>query len=138
MDQREDNKTIARRYIDEVWNRGQLDRLEEWVTPDYRGLTRAAGQTAADGRDGLRRWVAGLFATFSDVRKEVRSLVAEGDDVVAEVAFSATHGASGKTVRADQIYLLRLRDGKIASESVFFDAGGVLKELGTPPACAIR
>src|SRR4051812_19621208 len=115
------NKTIAQRYIDEVWNRGQLEHLDEWVTPDYRGMTRAAGQTTAGGPDGLKRWVSGLFATFADVNKEVTSMVAEGDAVVAEVAFSATHAASGKRLRADQVYVLRLRDGKIASESVFFD-----------------
>jgi ketosteroid isomerase-like protein len=134
----EENKRFARGYLDEVWNRGQLDRLEHWVAADYRGMTRAAGQTPAEGTEGLRRWVAGLFATFSDVRKEVKALLADGDDVVAEVAFTGTHAATGKTIRADQLYLLRLRDGKIASESIFFDTGGVLKELSAPPACAVR
>jgi ketosteroid isomerase-like protein len=137
-DRSEENKRIARGYLDEVWNRGQLDRLEHWVVPDYRGMTRAAGQTAAEGPEGLKRWVAGVFATFSHVHKEVKALVAEGDDVVAEVLFTATHPATGRTIRADQLYLLRLRDGKVASESIFFDTGGVLKELSAPPACAVR
>src|SRR4051812_19162859 len=137
-DRSQANKEIARGYLEEVWNRGRVDRLDQWVAPDYRGMTRAAGQRLAEGPKGLERWVTGLFATFSDVRKEVRALVAEGDDVVAEVAFTATHTASGKMIAADQLYLLRLRDGKIASESVYFDTGGVLKQLSEPPACATR
>lgn len=133
----EENKRIARAYLEEVWNRGKLDRLEHWVTPDYRGMTRAAGQHPAVGPEGLKRWVEGVFASFSQVQKEVKTLMAEGDEVVAEVAFTATHATTGKSIRADQLYLLRMRDGKITSESIFFDVGGVQKELSAPPACAV-
>jgi ketosteroid isomerase-like protein len=134
-----ETKELARRYIDEVWSRGDLSRADEWVTPDYRGSTRAQGQVVAEGPDGLRRWVSGLAATFGDISKSVRSLVAEGDRVVAEVEFRARHRATGAAVQADQVYILNLRDGRIAAESVFFDVGGVRSMIAdAAPACAAR
>lgn len=133
------NKELARRYIEEVWSRGELGGVEGWVTPDYRGSTRAEGQSIAEGPDGLRRWAAGLAAAFTDVSKSVRSLVAEGDRVVAEVEFRARDRRSGVPVHADQVYILTLRDGRIAAESVFFDVGGVRSRMQDgAPACAVR
>ena len=134
----ESSKAIAHHYIDEVWNRGNVSAIAELVTADYRGSTRAAGQQPAHGPAGLARWVSGLFAAFTDVRKEVRTVICEGDDVVAEVAFSAVHAATGNAVSADQIYVLHLRDGRVATESIFFDVGGVQAAAGTALQCATR
>ena len=62
-----DLKELTRRFIDEVWNQGKLDLVEQFVAPDcithdpaapgrvIRGLIHAAG---AEELGPLRRWRA--------------------------------------------------------------------------------
>jgi len=126
------NKDIARRYIDEVWNHGRLELVDELVAEDYRGQTHGAGQPVREGREGVKKWVGGLHAAFPDGSKILRSLVAEGDRVVAEVSFSGTHAASGRRVSNEQVYVYELQGGRIVREAVYFDVSGTLSAVKQP------
>jgi hypothetical protein len=63
------NKTIVRRLVDEVFNGGHLEVLDELYAPELAG--------------GTRRWIAPFRDSFPDVHMEIVELIAEGDKVVA-------------------------------------------------------
>ena len=129
MTELERNKTVARRYLEEVWGRGNLAVVDELIAADYRGGTRGAGQKTHAGPDGLKQCVSGQRAAFPDGTKTLVSLTAEDERVVAEMSFAGTHAATGRRVSNDQVFVLHLRDGRIVSEAVFFDVGGTLAQL---------
>jgi steroid delta-isomerase-like uncharacterized protein len=134
MNKTEHTKQIARAYLEAVWDKGDIAAIDALVTPDYRGQTQATGQPLAEGPAGLRAWVTRLRTAFPDHRKVVRSLIAEGDRVVALVGFSGTFKASGKPVAQEQVYVLTLRGDRVASEAVYFDVGGMLKQVSPETA----
>jgi steroid delta-isomerase-like uncharacterized protein len=124
-----DPKVLVERYIEEIWNQGRFGSAGALVTSDYRGQTRAAGQPLASGPAGLEKWAGGLRALFPDGKRTVRSLTVEGDRVAAEVQFTGTHGTTGRRVSAEQVHVFQIRDGRIAEESIYFDVGGLLRQL---------
>ena len=73
----EANKTVVRRLVDEVFNGGHLEVIDELYAPE---LAPAA-----------KRWIAPFRASFPDVHMELVELIAEGDKVVGRFTCSATH-----------------------------------------------
>ena len=73
----EHNKATVRRLVEEVFNGGHLEVIDELYAPE---LARAA-----------KRWIAPFRASFPDVHMEIGELIAEGDKVVGRFTCSATH-----------------------------------------------
>lgn len=124
-----DPRRLVEHYIEEIWNQGHFGAAATLVTADYRGQTRAAGQPLASGPAGLEKWAGGLRSLFPDGKRTVRSLTVEGERVAAEVSFTGTHGPTGRRVSAEEVHVFQLRDGRIAEESIYFDVGGLLRQL---------
>ena len=120
----EANKAIVRRLVDEVFNGGHLEVIDELYAPE---LVAAA-----------RRWIAPFRASFPDVYMEIVELIAEGDQVVGRFTCSATHlgewlgqAPTGRRFeRVDEVAIFRLRDGKIADAWSLEDTLGRLQQLG--------
>jgi ketosteroid isomerase-like protein len=102
----EENKALVRRLVDEFINGGRLDLLEELFAPELVGPIRQADTS--------------FRAAFPDWREEIVDLVAEGDKVAARFRCSGTFqgefmGAApnGRRQEVDEVYFLRVRDGRI-------------------------
>jgi predicted ester cyclase len=118
------NKAVVRRLVEEVFNGGQLEVIEELYTPEL-------APTA-------RRWITPFRASFPDVRMEIVELVAEGDKVVGRFTCSATqlgawlgHAPTGRRFeRVDEVSIFRFRDGRIAHVWSLEDTLARLRQLG--------
>jgi ketosteroid isomerase-like protein len=136
----EENKAVVRRFIEAVWNDGQLDLLDDLIaegaTMTFRGQTSPplsptqVGVTIAEWR-----------AAFPDFRFELADLIAEGDKVVARVPFTGTQtgplmdiAPTGRPVQVGEILILRLADGKIVEAWEEYDELGMRQQLGVIPA----
>ncbi|MBI4790833.1 MAG: ester cyclase [Chloroflexi bacterium] len=130
----EQNKAIARRYIEELWNQNNLAVIDEIIAPDLVGH---AGAQTFRGADTLRQRAKNLRAIYSDVRFTLEDQIAEADKALLRWTFRARHtgeymGAkpTGKEVVATGMNLFRLANGKIAEIWVESDDLGELQQLG--------
>jgi predicted ester cyclase len=120
----EKNKAVVRRLIDEVFNNGRLERIDELFTPE----------TA----ESSRRWIEPFLVAFPDVELQTVELVAEGDRVVARFRCSGTNlgpwRGSQPTGRRmhdiDEAYFFTVRDGRIAEMWGIEDTARRLRQLG--------
>jgi predicted ester cyclase len=120
----EANKTVIRRLVAEVFNGGHLEVIDQLYAPELAGAA--------------KRWIAPFRASFPDVHIEVVELIAEGDKVVARFTCSATHtgdwlghAPTGRRFeRVDEVWILRLRDGRIVHVWSLEDTLGRLQQLG--------
>ena len=69
-----DNKQITRRFIEEVWNTGNLALVDELVDPSYEGRDPVVGTYK---RDALKQTIEGYRKAFPDLKLEIVHLVAE-------------------------------------------------------------
>jgi steroid delta-isomerase-like uncharacterized protein len=94
------------------------------------------------GRQAIVEGEAGLFRAFADITIEVRSEVAAGTQVVAELILAATNDGplnlgedeiapTGKRIEIPIVWVLELNDdGLIADESDYFDTSLIMHQLG--------
>ena len=135
----EQNKAIARRFYDEVINKGNLALADALLTHDFMDH---GAQGVPMNLEGFKRFATGLAAAFPDLRVTVEDMVAEGDKVAVRVTVSGTHTgvfmgsvqATGKRVTWTGIDIMRLRDGKIAERWNHRDLLGLLQQLGVAPS----
>ncbi len=113
------NKSIVRRFVDEVVNRGNLGAVDELLSPNYLDHDALIPGLPA-GREGAKRLYALLHAGFPDLEVTIEDSVAEGDRVALRTLWRGTHrgefvgiAPSGRTVAFENLELLRLRQGLI-------------------------
>src|SRR5690349_23162152 len=86
-----DLKELTRTYVDQVWNRGKLEVVEELVAPGCITHDPAAPGGQFTGPEGLKQLVAMYRTAFPDTQFELQDLIEEGDKVAARIAASGTH-----------------------------------------------
>ncbi len=129
------NKSVARRCIDEFWNRGDFTAAKELVTDDIQ--FRSSQIPPFRGVKQLEETVAGIRAAFPDGRFTIDETVAEGDTVVQRWTFRGTHrgeffGApgTGKQVAVTGTDTSHFTNGKIAEHMTDWDALLMLQQIG--------
>src|SRR4051812_12913452 len=85
----DENKALARRFTEEVFNHGNFDLVDELLAPDSVDHNPMPGQP--EGSEGVR-WIArAMRAAFPDLHFAFEDQIAEGDKVVNRWTLSGTH-----------------------------------------------
>ncbi len=131
----DENKALAQRLYDDLFNRAQLALADTLVTAAF--VDHAAPPGAPDGPVGLRQAVALLRDAFPDSRHVIEDLIADEDRVVVRVTLMGTHAGpfhgiapTGQRIAQAQIHILRVVDGKVVERWAVQDDLGVLRQLG--------
>jgi len=116
----QENKELVRRYNEEIWNRNNLEKFDEFV-----------------GGDVPLEHVQQFLTAFSDVQITIEDLIAEGDKVVARLYGTATNTGSfagkpptGNKVEIHSIRIYRIADNKIVETWAMQDRLGLMEQLG--------
>jgi len=133
------NRTLAQRFYEEVWNKGNLDAVTDLMTSDF--VDHAAPPGFPTGPEGAKQVFIMYRNAFPDFRLSVEDLIAEDDKVVARWVTHGTHQGelmgippTGKAVTVTGIDVFRLAGGKIAEHWAEFDTLGMMQQLGVIPA----
>jgi len=146
----ENNKAIARRLYEEVWNTGNVAALEELIAPnivlhfDYPADIPEPAENQP-GLEAIKHFVSKLRTTFLDYHCTVGLQVAEGNLVVTRGTARGTHqglywdltfqgfAPTEKQVTWTETAIDRIVDGKIVENWVNEDALGRLQQIGALP-----
>jgi serine phosphatase RsbU (regulator of sigma subunit)/predicted ester cyclase len=117
----EKNKALVRRFM-EARAKADLNTIEEMMAPEFISHGFIPGQHP--GREGLKRTIAEISATFSNRRRFIEDQLAEADKVVTRYTLRATHdrkeimgvAPTGREVTYNAIVIHRISGGKIAEE----------------------
>jgi steroid delta-isomerase-like uncharacterized protein len=133
-----DNKAIVRRYIEEIYNKRNLEIADELVTENYVNNT---GFETVKGIEGLRQFATMLGTAFPDAHETIEDQVAEGNKEVHRWIIRGTHQGeflgippTGKQVSVTGITVAHIAEGKIAEEWTSADMMGLLQQLGVMPS----
>jgi predicted ester cyclase len=125
----EENKVLARRWLDEFWGRGNLASAEEIFAPAY---VRHDFDGPMIGPDAIRRYVASIRADLPDLQFTADDMVAEGDRVVVRWTATGTHAPTKRRLTFAGMDILRIVDGKIVESWPCFDRWGIAQQVGAP------
>jgi steroid delta-isomerase-like uncharacterized protein len=134
-----ENKTIAQRFNEEVWGRGDEAALEELLDPDFVDHDALPGQSP--DREGHRQILAAFRSAFPDLNVTTEDVVVEGDKVVSRWTARGTHqgdlmgiAPTGNGVTIKGIDVLRVAGGRIAERWAQFNDLELMQQLGAVPA----
>jgi len=103
------------------------------------------GGVTLRGRDQLKQYTETLWAAFPDATLAFGQQVFADDVVATEVVVTGTHTGpmntpdgsvppTGKRISLRSVSMLRIKDGAVASEHVYFDQLDMLMQLGLSQA----
>jgi steroid delta-isomerase-like uncharacterized protein len=135
----EENKAIVRRCIEEAFNKGNTNAMDEFFAPNV--VPHPLPPAVPHDRLGLKRFFTILLAAFPDYCLTIEDMVAEGDKVVIRSTISGTHkgefmgiASTGKQVTWAGIEIWRIEGGKVVEIWGQVDQLGMMQQLGvTPP-----
>ena len=148
----EENEALAFRFFQEVSNEGNLDLLDEILSPDFVDHNPLPG--APSGPEGAKQFVAMMHTAFPDMHVSIDDIIATGDKVVVRVTAAGTHlgflgqkqngmadldmpgSPTGRHASWTEIHIGRIADGKVVEHWYNVDVLGMLMQLGLIPSAA--
>ena len=132
------NKTIYRQFIQEVFNKGRLDLIDKLLSESY--VYHDAPPGTPNGREGIKQIVPMFRKAFPDLEITIDDQVAEGDKVSSRTTMRGTHKGeifgippTGKSVAMTGMTMVRVSDGHLVESWVKNDVMGLMNQLGAGP-----
>jgi predicted ester cyclase len=134
-------RNLLERYV-ELYNAGDLDGVMDLYAEDS---TQLMPDGTFEGRSAIRDRLGKELGAFSDLAHRYISYVEEGDAFADEFVFVGTHTGllvmpdgtellpTGKHVEVQGMELVRVRDGKIVVDNLYYDNLAVAAQLGLLP-----
>jgi steroid delta-isomerase-like uncharacterized protein len=137
--QPEENRTVIRRFLKEIFEGGDLDLGDELFAPNY-VLHDPSTPGEVEGPEAMKQYINMYRTAFPDTRFTVEDQIAEGDEVVTRWTGQGTHEGelmgippTGNQVTVTGIEFDRVSDGKMQETWVNYDALGMMQQLGVIP-----
>ena len=134
----EENKTTVCRFYDEVFNKGNLDVVDDIFSPDY-----VIGDLPPDkspSREGIKQTALMYRNAFPDLHFTIHDTIAEEDKVAVRFVATGTHKGlfsgiepTNNQVEIKCISMYRFKDGKIVEGWARRDDLGTFQQLGVIP-----
>jgi len=139
----EQNKALARRSIEEIWNQGKLAVIDELVASDATFHDPSVPGGKFTGPQGMKQFVQIYLGAFPDVRLTINDQIAEGEEVVTRWTATGTHSGelmgiapTNKRATVTGVDIDRYQGGKVVEAWASYDMLGLLQQLGVVPTLA--
>jgi predicted ester cyclase len=130
-----ENKHLSRKYIEEVINTGNVEHIDQYVSPDYAEIF--DGKCYSLGIEGARQHILSVRNVYPDLTLTIDRQIAEGQYVATCFTARGTHQGTwlgikptGKAVTYVGVNVDKVVDGKITEHSGAVNLLGPLLEIG--------
>ena len=116
--EKSDNKTIIRRFIEEIQNTGDVSNIGEYISKDYAEVHE--GERHQIGINGAIDHILGVRRVYPDLKLTIENQISEGDWVATIYSVTGTFKdewfgmePTGKPITFTGVNVDRIKDGKI-------------------------
>ena len=136
-----DLRAMTSRFIEEVWNKGDMSVVDELCAPDIVRTTPPSIGVITYGIEELKHSMITLRTAFPDAKITVnRSTIARANRVTVQWTITGTHqgeflgvAATGKKIKTSGISILTFAKGKIVDYYSMWDDLHIWRQLGVDP-----
>jgi steroid delta-isomerase-like uncharacterized protein len=136
----EQDKALVRRFVEEIFNRGNMSVVDELFAPDFVEHEELPAGIPND-RESVVQLTTMLRSAFPDFNATIDDIIAEGDKVVIRMTWRGTQQGeflgvppTGKSVSIGVIDIIRMANGKVVEHWGQMDSMGMMQQLGAIPA----
>ena len=133
----DENKVIVRRFIEEIFVKGNVDAVDKLVAHDF---VPHSWPSVAPGPEGLKQAVKRVSTGLSDISMKIEDMISQDDKVAVRLTAHARHQgdfmglpATGKSYTISETHIFHIRDGKVAEHWRDADMLGLMQQLGALP-----
>ncbi len=136
----EEQKAKVRRAIDEAFNKGNLNALDELMTTGV--IVHQPPQPDMKGPQAYKQMVADIRKGFSDLKFTIDDFIREGETDAIRYTAQGTHSGqlpnmpippTGKKVTITGLVMIHTVNGKAVEQWVYQDMIGLMQQLGVAP-----
>ena len=127
------NKALVRRWVSELWNKGNLAAASDVFAPTYFHRTPVA---TFSNLAVFLQMISDFRAGVPDVQVAIQDLIADDDKVVFRWLLTGTHrgilfgiAPTNKSISQSGITIQHVENGKIVEAWAEFNAGGLRQSL---------
>lgn len=135
----EELRGMEERFVEEVWNEGNLDHIDEMTAETYVGHWFDPSGEDVD-REGLREFVSAVRTGFPDFEMHVEEVMVGDGTATVVFTTTGTHEGefmgitpTGESVRNHGIFVHRYEDGQHVEAWAVWDTLSMLQQLGVAP-----
>lgn len=128
------NKTLVNRFYAEVLNLKNLEVMDSLFAQD---AIDHDGEQIIKGIQAVKDNIKDFLDAFPDIKVSIEHLIAEGEFIVSQSSWAATHTgsfsgmpASGRHISNTGLDLFRVSNGKIVELWSYRDVFGLLQQIG--------
>lgn len=139
MKETDKNKEVARQFVEEVLNKGNLGLVDKLFADNYANHSLPPGVPTS--RDGFKKLAMMIGSAFSNLHVKIEDMIAEDDKVAFRDTTTGTHNGAfmgiaptGKKITWTEMHLLRVKNGKVTEHWMEANQLGMLQQLGAVPA----
>jgi predicted ester cyclase len=136
VSQSEQNKTIARNFIDGAWNRRDMSIVTELVASDHISHGPFTDQFP-QGVEGVTAFVSAFLTAFPDTTATIQQQEIAGDKIKTLVIFAGTHTGMLMDIPATSVQITvpvivtdKIVNGQITETWSEWDAMEMMGQLG--------
>lgn len=131
----DENKLLIRRYIEEVINTGNIDNIEDFISPNYKEIH--DGKEYKIGIKGAKDHILGVRQTYPDLKLTIEKQIGEGEWVATCIIARGTHKGrwlnikpTHKPVAYTGVNINKVVNGKIIEHGGAANLLGPLLDIG--------
>lgn len=129
------NKATANRFYDEAINGGNMDLIDEVVSPDF--VEHEGFPGLGTDRQGVKDFFTMFRTAFPDMKFAIDDMLEDGDKIVVRATMTGTHkgefmgiAPTGKSISVQAIDIVRFENGKVTDHWGVTDTAGMMEQLG--------
>jgi steroid delta-isomerase-like uncharacterized protein len=133
----EENEALVRRYFEEIWDKGNLELIEELFTTNFVRHGPVGTEGEVRGLEGFKDLVSSYRSGLPDLRITIEDLIAQGERVVTRWRAYGTHqgellgnAPTGNEASVTGILVDRVSGGKIEEEWAAYDTLHFMQQIG--------
>lgn len=131
-----ERKAIIRHVVEDIWNQGQLNRVDDFFTVKCSFYSPLVNQPIS-GRENLKRWISSMHTSICDLQMlPMGCLIVEGDEAAGRWKLTGTQfgmvfemGSGGRSFELEGITTYRFEGNRIAEAWMCHDASGLKQQL---------
>lgn len=124
----EQNKALARRWFEEVWNQGSESTIDELFHPQGKAYGFPDPDSVLTGPEGFKTIHRQFHNAFTNIHIDIHDVISEGDRVAIRWTCTMLHNgdglgfaATGKKTTVPGCSFLICREGRISEGWNFMD-----------------
>ena len=120
-----------------IWNDRDYSRIPAVVSESFVMTDLGAPDGEVHGPEGVEEWIGGFVSAFCDLRMEINERLVGDDTATFEATFTGTHDGefdglapNGREVELQFVDRMKVEDGKIQAEWVYYDTQEFARQFG--------